>query len=88
MRRTLLVIAATVAVVSTGSLVTDRADAMTLSAPAGLRAAIADTGLTDQIAYVCRNVWRCGSYGCGWRRACYWRPGGYYYPHYYHYHYH
>jgi hypothetical protein len=54
---------------------------MALSAPAGLRAAIDDTGRADQVAYVCRNVWRCGSYGCGWRRACYWRPG-YPYPRY------
>jgi hypothetical protein len=80
MRRTLLAIAATVAVVSAGSLTTNHAEAMTLGTPAGLRSVIEDSGLAEQVAYTCRNVWRCGSYGCGWRRACYGRPGGYYRP--------
>ena len=31
----------------------------------------------EQVAYICRPVWRCGPWGCGWRRACFWRPGPY-----------
>ena len=45
-------------------------------APAPL-AGTADTGLLQDVAYRCRPIWRCGRYGCGWRRVCYWTPGYY-----------
>lgn len=74
MRRLLLTVAALFALLSFGAL-TNSARAMTLPAPAGIAAAIADGGLVEKTAYICRRVWRCGPYGCGWRRACYWsRP--------------
>lgn len=71
MRRTILAIAATLAVLAAGSLAPDRAEAMTVSTPAGIQAAINGTSLAQDVAYVCRRVWRCGPYGCGWRRYCY-----------------
>jgi hypothetical protein len=79
MRRIVLAVAATLAIVSAASLTTNRAEAMTLGTPSGLRAAIEETSLAEDVAYVCRRVWVCGYYGCGWRRSCFWRPGGYYY---------
>jgi hypothetical protein len=79
MRRILLAVAATLAIVSAASLTTNRAEAMALGTPSGLRAAIEETSLAQDVAYVCRRVWVCGYYGCGWRRSCFWRPGGYYY---------
>ena len=72
MRRLILAIAAALAVVAAGSLAPGRAEAMPLSMPAGIRAAIDETSLAQDVAYVCRRVWRCGPYGCGWRRTCYW----------------
>lgn len=76
MRPTILATAATLAVLTaTTALAPNRAEAMALSTPAGIRAAIDDTGLAQDVAYICRRVWRCGPYGCGWRRVCYWtRP--------------
>ena len=54
--------------------------AMALPAPAGMNAA-ADA-LSDTHKAACRLVWRCGYYGCGWRRVC-WAPQySYYAPHY------
>jgi hypothetical protein len=77
MRKLVLTIAAALAILSAGSL-SDRASAMTLPAPAGVLNAVEDVNLGEQVAYVCRRVWTCGYYGCGWRRSCFWRPGGYY----------
>ena len=76
MRRTILATAATLALIAAGSLAPGRVEAMALSTPAGIQAAIDDTSLAQDVAYVCNRVWRCGPYGCGWRRACYW-TGGY-----------
>ncbi|MFN3658810.1 MAG: hypothetical protein ACK4UO_16305 [Pseudolabrys sp.] len=90
MRRFILSVAAAIAVLAAGALATDRAEAMAISTPAGIQAAIDDTSLAQDVAYVCRRVWRCGPYGCGWRRYCYhtgpryhgrryYRGGRYYY---------
>lgn len=77
MRRTFLALSASLAVLAAGSLLPTSADAMTLAAPAGVQAAINENSLAQDVAYVCRRVWRCGYYGCGWRRACYYTPGYY-----------
>lgn len=80
MRRIVLATAATFALLAAGALAPGRAEAMTISTPAGIAAAVDATGHTQDVAYVCRRVWRCGPYGCGWRRACWWTGGpGYYY---------
>jgi len=85
MRRLILAGAAALALMAAGSLAPDRAEAMTLSTPAGIAAAVDSTSLAQNVAYVCRRVWRCGPYGCGWRRSCYWTGGPRYYggSHYY-----
>jgi hypothetical protein len=72
MRRIVLALAATLAILVAGSLAPNRAEAMTVSTPAGIAAAVDAAGLAQDVAYVCRRVWRCGPYGCGWRRACWW----------------
>ena len=87
MRRTVLATAATLAILAVGSLVPNGAEAMTVTTPIGIEAAIDGTNLVQDIALVCQRRWRCGPYGCGWRRVC-WRtaPGPYYYgggPYYY-----
>jgi hypothetical protein len=79
MRRIVLATAATLALLVAGSLAPGRAEAMTISTPAGVAAAVDATGLAQDVAYVCRRVWRCGPYGCGWRRACWWTGGPRYY---------
>lgn len=72
MRRIVIATAAALAVFGAITLTVGRADAMALSTPAGIQDAIDDTGLVKDVAYVCRRVWVCGYYGCGWRRSCYW----------------
>ena len=47
-------------------------------APAGLAAALADANSVQPVDYVCRRVHRCGPYGCGWRRSCFWTGPRYY----------
>ena len=76
MRRTMLSAATALALLTAGAFLPDRAEAMTITAPAGMQAAIGGP-LVQDAAYVCRRVWRCGYYGCGWRRACWW-TGPYY----------
>jgi hypothetical protein len=76
MRRITLATAATLAVLAASALITGRAEAMSISAPAGLQVALDETKLAQDVAYVCRRAWRCGPYGCGWRRACWWTGGG------------
>jgi hypothetical protein len=78
MRRYILAVAAAAAVLAAGVLTSGRAEAMTLSAPAGMQGAINDTNLAQDVAYGCRRSWRCGPYGCGWRRVCRWTGGRYY----------
>jgi hypothetical protein len=72
MRKT-YVAAAVATVLSAGAFLTTGANAMTLAAPAGARAAIEGTTSVDQVRYVCYRVWRHGS----WHRHCEWRPGYY-----------
>jgi hypothetical protein len=80
MRRIVLAAAATLAILAAGSIVPNRAEAMTVTTPAGLVTAIDGTNLAQDVAYVCRRLWRCGPYGrCSWRRACWWTGGGPYY---------
>lgn len=57
MRKTLLAVAAAVAILSTGSLA-NRAEAMTLPMPSALAAAATEGLQIDQVAVVC------GYYGC------------------------
>jgi hypothetical protein len=78
MRKTVLAIAASLAILTTGSLVANRAEALPLAAPAGLSAAIANTSITEDVAYVCRRRWH-------HRRHCWWTGyyGGWYAPGYY-----
>ena len=78
MRRIILGAAAALAGMAAGSLAPTSAEAMTVSTPAGIAAAVNANGLTQDVAYVCRRVWRCGPYGCGWRRNCFYTGGGYY----------
>lgn len=78
MRRFILTVAAAVTLLAAGSLVPGRADAMTVSTPAGIAAAMDSTSLAQDVAYYCRRVWRCGPYGCGWRRFCGWSGPRYY----------
>jgi hypothetical protein len=84
MRRFCLAIAAAAALLSAMSLMANRAEAMTLPAPAGLQLALEGNTMIEEVARVCRR--RCGPRGC-WRR-CGWAPGpryygGYYAPYYY-----
>ncbi|HET9717622.1 MAG TPA: hypothetical protein VFP60_15690 [Pseudolabrys sp.] len=72
MRRTILAAAASLAILAGTSLAPNRAEAMTIAMPAGIAAAVDGTNLAQDIAYVCRRVWRCGPWGCGWRRHCWW----------------
>ncbi len=72
MRRIALATAATLVILAAGSFVPNRAEAMTITMPAGIGTALDGTNLAQDVAYVCRRVWRCGPYGCGWRRACWW----------------
>ena len=73
MRKTLVTIAAAMAIVAAGSLIPHRAQAMDLSV--GIGSAIGETDFATRINYDCRRVWRCGPFGCGFRSACGWRPG-------------
>ncbi|HEY6021247.1 MAG TPA: hypothetical protein VIY48_15495 [Candidatus Paceibacterota bacterium] len=80
MRRIVLAISATLAVLVIGSF-TASAGNLTAAAPANSVHALKDTNLIQDIA--CRRMYRCGPYGCGWRAVC-WAdphayPGTYYY---------
>jgi hypothetical protein len=72
MPRISLIIAVTLTVITGSLLAPVPASAMTLPAPTGLQATLDGTNFTQDVAYVCRHVWRCGPYGCGWRRVCWW----------------
>ena len=72
---------AAVAALVVAGLASPKAEAVPISVPAGLNAAIKEANPVQDVAYDCHRVWRCGPYGCGWRRACNWHPGysyGYY----------
>ncbi len=67
---------AAVAIAAAGILAAPAAQAAPVGPSAGLAAAAQETGgLTQDVAYVCRRVWRYG----GWQRRCWWRPGPSYY---------
>ena len=76
MRRIVVAAIAASVLFATGSLTPQVANAMPAPVPL---AGTTDSGLLQDVAYQCRPIWRCGRYGCGWRRVCYWTPG--YYPH-------
>jgi hypothetical protein len=77
MRKLALTIAAAVALFTAGAA-SDRADAMTPGAPAGLRAAIDQTSTTETVAYTCTHWW----YG-RWHPfvRCGWYPSAFYFGH-------
>jgi hypothetical protein len=81
MRRILLAMSATAAVLAAASLAPTSASAMALSSPAAIGAAIDTGSLAQDVAYVCRRVRVCGPYGCGWRRSCFWTGPRYRYRH-------
>jgi hypothetical protein len=68
MRKLLLSLTAASALVAAGAA---PASAMSVGMAAGLKAAIADTSMVDDVAYVCRHRYWSS------RRVCWWRPGGY-----------
>jgi hypothetical protein len=88
MRKTLFA-TAVATILSAGAFLSTGASAMTLTAPAGMRAAAEGVSTAEQVRYVCYRVRRGGV----WRRACSWRPNrfvgagpayyGYGYPYYY-----
>ena len=69
MRKT-LVATAVAAIFSAGAFLASGANAMTLTAPAGVRLAAEGVNPAEQVRYVCYRV---RSHG-GWRRVCNWRP--------------
>jgi hypothetical protein len=71
MRKIVLGIAATAAIVSTAGLFAGSANAVTQSAPTAVREAADSTNLTQDVRWVCRG----GYYG---RRHCWWEGRGRY----------
>jgi hypothetical protein len=63
--RKILVATVAAVVLSGGALLADRSEAMTLTAPAGARAAI-DHSAVEQIRHRCYRTWRNGR----WRLSC------------------
>jgi hypothetical protein len=72
MRRILVSLAAAAAFVAAASLAPGRAEAMTVGTVPGIQDALAETSLTEDVAYVCRHRYWSS------RRVCWWRPGRYY----------
>jgi hypothetical protein len=84
MRKALLTFAAAATMLSAGALFSTSANAMALPAPGGIRHAIVDASLFEDVRYVCRRYRVCGYYGCRWRTRCYYtRPYRRYYRRYY-----
>lgn len=79
MQRLVVILLALAAIALGGTGAPQRAQAGVIPA-ASLGAVVNETGLAQPVRYVCRRVWRCNRWGCGWRRACFWRPGPYYGP--------
>jgi hypothetical protein len=69
--RSFLKVIATAIVLTCGAAFSGGANAMPL---APLSTAADTARHIDHVQYGCRRVWRCGPYGCGWRRVCYQRP--------------
>ena len=78
MGRIVLAITAVLALLAAISLSPNRAEAAAMPVPTGIQAAIQDNSLIEEAAYVCRRIWRCGPYGCGWRRVCSYAGPSYY----------
>jgi hypothetical protein len=74
MRRTIFAFTAAFVVMTGTALIPQQADAM--PAAPGLAGAVGSSTLVQEAAYVCRPIWRCGRFGCGWRRVCYWTHRG------------
>jgi hypothetical protein len=56
MRRVILATAATLAILSGGSFTPNRAEAMTVTTPAGLQAVVDGNSLLEDVAVACRRV--------------------------------
>jgi hypothetical protein len=67
MRTTLLSLTAATAIATAAAL--SPAQAMTVGTASGIEAALADTSVLDDVAYVCRHRFYSS------RRVCWWRPG-------------
>ena len=78
MRKILLTGALLMGLATAGAIAPTSAQATPLSG-AAISSAIDNTSLAQEVAYYCRRVWRCGPWGCGWRRFCGWTPGYSYY---------
>ncbi|MBX9847003.1 MAG: hypothetical protein K2Z80_34865 [Xanthobacteraceae bacterium] len=70
MRRILLSLTVASAIVTAAALATP-ASAMTVGTAFGIQAAVDETRILDDVAYVCRHRYYSS------RRVCWWRPGGY-----------
>ena len=68
MRRIVLSLTAASAIVVAVSLAPHRADAMPAGTVADIQAALADSSLVVDVAYVCRHRFYTS------RRVCWWRP--------------
>lgn len=64
--RKYIIAAAAIALLSSTGLVTQNAQAMTLAAPGGVRAAAEGTDLVQEARWVCRYYWN--------GRRCWWEP--------------
>lgn len=69
--RSFLKVGAAAIMLTCGFAFAERADAIPLAPRAAL---VTGDGLVDQVQYRCRRVWRCGPWGCGWRRVCWGAP--------------
>jgi hypothetical protein len=83
MRRLIIAAAAVASLAGATLLAGGRAEAMSLPGSAGLGAA-AETGLVQDVRYVCRPVWN----GWRWAQQCYWVPGRQWHHHHHHHHRH
>lgn len=72
MRNLVMACAVGAALLAGGLALPSQASAMPL-------APVAAPHLVANVDYLCRPVWRCGPFACGWRRFCGWGPGAYYY---------
>jgi hypothetical protein len=72
MRRFALALAAATTLLSAAAFTPANAITIGVGAAQGIQAAAEEGNLVEDVAYVCRHR------GYGSRRACWWRPGGYY----------
>ena len=69
-----------------GAFTAKRAEAIPLQGAPAIGITAKEDSLRRDVTYACRRIWRCGPWGCGWRRVC--RPGfayPYLYPYRYYY---